>query len=440
MSKKRNSDSIPTLYKIGGGPLGLRTLEIARELGMGLIVTDRNPNAPGMALADETYLIDGGDVDGHLEIASQTQANVVAVLCGAEFGSAAVNALRAHFGLPCNSPESLRCVLDKEEMKRAFVLAGVPTPQGEIAETAEQIIEIMRAKERVIVKPLGGSGSRGVRVLDRGDDVRETLDIALASVPDERAVIVETYVEGASIDVNGFLVDGKLYPAGVLEKFSTPLPTRLPMGGYDPANLSPLDTCEVYELLAQSARAVGLTSGPVKGDLLLAEDGLQVLEIGARFHGDVTTAGTLPFGSGLDPVRAYLSWCVRGEVEQEQLVSGESGYATWRVLALPPGRLVQQPDLSTCLEKHPNIGLAWHRLEIGDTIQPYADTTKIPGYITAHGKTKEEAEAALVQWFEGEIYVVDADPAHATWYSELVTELREIGFDPRCSGVSVEAS
>ena len=429
----------PALYMIGGGPLGLGTLRVARELGLRLVVTDKNPDAPGMALADESHRVDGGDVEGHLACAEQTEERVVAVLCGAEFGARAVHAVRKQFGLAHNDPQSVNCVLDKEEMKLAFLQEGVPTPQGAVAETAEELLSLMHAAERIIVKPLGGSGSRGVCVVERGDNVRAVLARALASVPDERAVLVEPFLEGRSIDVNGLLVGGVLHPAGILEKFATPLPARLPLGGYDPVDLTPGQVAAAYNLLADAVDAVGLTTGPVKGDFILGPDGFQVLEVGARFHGDVTTAGTLPFGTGIDPVRAYLQWCLGADFRAALQPKGPAqdqlrGYATWRVLALPPGVLERQPEPER-LDEHPGIGLVWHRFRRGQRIEPYGDTTKIPGYITAHGRTKAEAEDALRDWFETEPYQVQPDLAHAEWYGRLVEELRRLDFCPACSGV-----
>jgi len=428
----------PALYVIGGGPLGLRTLRVARELGLALVVTDRQAGAPGLALADEAHVVDGEDAAAHAALAASSQHAIVAAMCGAEFGARAVDAVRRACGLATNGAEAVERVLDKQAMKAAFFAAGVPTPGGVVAGSAGALAAALPREGRAVVKPLGGSGSRGVQVVGPDANPLRVWEAATVAVPGERAVLVEPFVEGRSIDLNGILVDGDLHPAGLLEKYTTPAPARLPLGGHDPAALDAAHAREAYALLARAATAVGLRHGPVKGDFLLGPEGYTVLEVAPRFHGDVTTAGTLPQRGGTDPVRAYLQACLDGEPAPTTLRPRPAGVALWRVLALPPGRVLWLPD-EHAAAAHPGLGLVWHRVRAGGRVRPYEDTTRIPGYVSAHGETAAEAEAALAAWFDAAGYAVEPDPDAAAWYERLVEELRALGWSPAACGVPAAA-
>ena len=418
MTEKR-----PTLWVIGGGPLGMGGLRTARELGLDVVLTDRRADAPGFELADEGRAIDGTDAARHRIYAREVgeRRRVVGVHCGAEFGLRSAHAVREELGLPGDPWHALERALDKRAMKTAFQAADVPTPEVRSASSADELRALIgRGGERWVIKPSTGSGSRGVRVLGPGDDPRRAWAAAVAAVPGERHLLVEPWLDGRSIDANGVFVDGAFFPAGVLEKIVTPPPECLPIGGYDPADVTPEERSEVYALLERAARSLGITHGPVKGDFLLTKKrGFVVLEVAPRFHGDVTTVSVLPFGSGIDPLRFWFEALATGEPDEAALRGGAGGWATWRALCLPPGRILHLPAPET--RDVPGITLVWHNPRLGGRVTRYGDTTAIVGYVCARGRDREDAEAALERWYAGAGYRIAPDPEHAAWYARLRT-------------------
>jgi biotin carboxylase len=382
---------LPAVYLIGAGPLGIRTPQWARAEGLATLMTDQRADAPGFAHADERARIDGSDVEAHLAHARalSRRYDIRGVWCNAEFGARVVARLARELDLAHHAPEAVEGALDKLRMKRALAAAGVPTPQpielgcDARADRPATLLALRAALERegrLVIKPAGGSGSRGVRVIDAASDLERDLAAALDPASGGGELVVEPYLDGRSIDANGLFLDGRFHAAGVLEKFITPPPDCLPIGGYDPAQVGEDVRREVYVLLERSARALDLTAGPVKSDCLLTDRGLVVLEVSPRLHGDVTTCNTLPFGSGINPVRAWLCWCATGALDARLLAARKMGCATWRVLPSadwdPPAALPKGAEL-TCLWRNPCAS------------RPHPDgardTRGIAGYVCAAG-------------------------------------------------------
>ncbi len=415
------------IYVIGAGPLGLNTLRWARECGLHVIATDRNPKAPGFAFSDESHAIDGTDVEAHLACARASREPVVGVLCGAEFAARTVQRLREALGLEANDAATIERVLDKRAMKRAFLEADVPTPALFEVRNPDELRALARAEGApLVIKPAGGSGSRGVRLVDASTDLEEAFGKSLASVEGETRILAEPFHAGRSIDANGLFLDGELHACGVLEKWSTPFPDFLPVGGCDPAELPREEREAVIALLERACRAVGLRAGPVKGDFLRTETGYVVLEVAPRFHGDVTTCNTLPFGSRINPLRFWFRRLATGETDLAELAPEREAYATWRVLCLPPGRVESLADPASILP-FGSITKLWHNPRIADRIPRYTDTTKIPGYVCAWGDDRAQAEETIAAWLEVAGYRVDPDPAHAAWYERLRARLDALG-------------
>ncbi|HJO38613.1 MAG: ATP-grasp domain-containing protein [Vicinamibacterales bacterium] len=198
------------------------------------------------------------------------------------------------FDLPARGVDGARASADKLRYRRRLAEVGLPSP----AFRAIRLDQIDAGLAEplgfpCVVKPLALSGSRGVI---RADDQAE-FDAALARVgrllaqpgiralrdPANDQVLVEEYVEGAEITVEGLLDDGRLH---VMTIFDKPDPLDGPFFEETiyatPTSLAP-DVCTaIEEALAGTVRALGLTHGPVHAECRLGPGGVVVLEVAAR--------------------------------------------------------------------------------------------------------------------------------------------------------------
>ncbi|SFU99908.1 cyanophycin synthetase [Alicyclobacillus macrosporangiidus] len=108
------------------------------------------------------------------------------------------------------SAVSVDIACDKELTKRLLAEAGIPVPDGEVADDAEGAVAALRRMgPPVVVKPFNGNQGRGVSLdLHSEQEVREAYDIASAISP---RVLVERYVQGRNIRF--LVVDGRFAAA-----------------------------------------------------------------------------------------------------------------------------------------------------------------------------------------------------------------------------------
>lgn len=372
---------------IGGGDLAANTVKWAKESGLAVIVTDRSPNAPGLADADVAAFIAGDHVEAQMAFAlnMMDEFDIAGVYCANDFGVLSVCAVSLALGLPANPLAATIRALDKELMKKRLAATGLSTPK------AIPVRNLLAAREAVddvglpaIIKPVDSSGSRGITTVFEKAELEQAYLRASAVSATRRSVLVEEFVEGRAIDVNGLFVDGEFYGCGVLEKFFTPLPYRLPICGYDPAPLPRSEWGEIYSTLEAACRRLGIRVGPVKGDLVLAEDGIQILEVTPRFHGDVTTSNTLPYATGINPVKAYFAFLADGPLNRGLLTPQKENVACWRVICLRPGT-VRRISGATAASKIPGVTKIYLRVNEGSSVGGYRSTDEIPGYVCVTG-------------------------------------------------------
>jgi len=299
----------PAIHFLGAGELQTPLLQWAKAEGLYVYASDQNPDAPGLALADEVLPDHDSTPEG------------VVRYCGSDWG--------------------VQC-LSKPTMKQLLLRQGIPTPDY--------------LGGPFVVKPKDGSGSVGVRCY--------------------KSHIAERYIEGRSIDANGVFIDGRFYGAGIFEK--SPNEHFLPVRGHELIDEEYPDSEVVYAWLSLACRACGYTDGPVKGDFLVTQDSLTVLEVSPRFHGDVMTTHSAPNGSRINAPRFWFCWLAIGEIESALLMSCPGHVGAWQVI----------PEGCTIDEHAEGITCIW----IKPTSEHHdRNTNGIRGYVCARGETANEA-------------------------------------------------
>jgi propionyl-CoA carboxylase alpha chain len=183
------------------GEIARRIFCTARSMGLRCVAvyTDADAAAPFVADADEAVRLAGGYLDGPEIVAAALATGVDAVHPGygflaenAAFAAAVADAGLAWVGPP---PDVIEAMGDKLSAKRAAVDAGVPTLPSSDDPAADGDVGYP-----LLVKAAAGGGGKGMRIVDRPDDLAEAVAAAgreaAGAFGDDR-VFLERYVARA---------------------------------------------------------------------------------------------------------------------------------------------------------------------------------------------------------------------------------------------------
>jgi len=423
------------IYIIGGGSLGINIIKWAKEIGFITIVSDKKFDAPGFEFCDIAVNVDATDVDKHIEYVKKfsDEYKIVGTYCQIEPALMTGYIIRKLLGIENNSFNSLEKSLNKDMMKKSWSGKNIETPNYKEIHNVNELSEFFNsAHGEYIIKPTKGSGSRGVQVINNKSDYTAAYSNCIDPVEGQGHIIIEELIVGRSIDVNGVLINGKFFPGGILEKYQIGNPTFLPLGGNDPVDITKKEKDQIYLLLEKSARALGLTNGPIKGDLIKRKSKYYILEVAARFHGDVTTCNTLPYGSNINPIKFYFNYLYSGEINENYLIPDMVSYAAWRVICLPPGKIKKK--ITSLKTSDRSITKIWYNENKCQKIKTYNDTANIPGYICAFGKDRNSVEQSLEKYFQNNTFQIKIDPNMVKWYKKLGDHLENLGFSKKSCG------
>lgn len=195
-------------------------------------------------------------------------------------------------GLAWHTVAGARAGRDKWRFRVAQRAAGLPAPWGLLVEAGCTTIPD-GVHFPCVVKPLVLSGSRGViradtpgaltaalvrvaAILEAGD-VREMRDLAA------RQILIEGYVEGYEVAVEGLMIHGTFRALAVFDK---PEPLIGPFFEetiyVTPTARTRADGDAVVAAVTAAARASGLHHGPVHAECRVTPAGVVVLEAAAR--------------------------------------------------------------------------------------------------------------------------------------------------------------
>jgi hypothetical protein len=112
----------------------------------------------------------------------------------------------------------------------------------------------------------------------------------------DATLLVESFVAGVEIAIEGMLTDGKLIVLAVFDKPDTSSGPYFPETLFvTPSRLHPDALVEAERVAASAITALGLTSGPVHIEMRIQGTRAQVIEVAARSIGGLCSR-SLSFG------------------------------------------------------------------------------------------------------------------------------------------------
>jgi len=395
-----------TLWIVSGGAEAVPGIQVAKEMGLHVVVSDMNPAAAGFALADDKIIASTYDIAATVAAAEKYHRSVRpidGVICIAADVPLTVASVAAALGLPGILVETARLAADKLAMKQCFVKSGIPIPWFSPVDSEAHLRDIIAERGfPIVIKPVDNRGARGVLRLTPDVDLDWAFSHAKQFSPTSR-VMVEEYLAGPQVSTESVLLDGVGFTPGFsdrnyeyLDRFA---PYIIENGGHQPSTLSPEDKKSIARLAEQAGLAMGITTGVAKGDMVMTSEGPKVIEIAARLSGGWFCTDQIPLGTGVDLVGVAIRLALGEKVAAENLAPRYRRGVAIRYFFPEPGRVTNIRNVNKF------DGISWvHRLgffvRIGDIVEPVSDHTRRTGFVITTGNTCEQAVTRALQVVE----------------------------------------
>jgi biotin carboxylase len=381
----------------------------ARSLDVDLVIASDRPNVMAGEFPDHLLTLPFSDPAASAREVREYAARrpLDAVVPVDDATTVVASAVGEALGLRVNPLAAAQATRDKRVMRELLARAGVPSPTF----TTVRIDEDPAAAARrmaypCVLKPRVLSASRGVI---RADDeaafvaafariraiLREPEVAALGEGTD--SIVVEGFVPGVEVALEGLLEDHVLRPLALFDK---PDPLDGPFFEetiyVTPSRLPAATQAAVADVAARAARALGLSDGAVHCELRLraaAGGALEpvVLEIAARSIGGLC-GRTLRFGTGMSLEELILRRALGRPVDS---LERERAAAGVMMIPIPRGGLLEEVrglDEARAVPHVEDVTISLHK---GQEVVPLPEGSRYLGFIFSRAATPAQAEAAL---------------------------------------------
>jgi biotin carboxylase len=302
-------------------------------------------------------------------------------------------------GLAHNSPQAAEAARDKLLMRTLMSAGGAPCPifrPFSLSENPDLIATLVSYP--CVVKPLRLSGSRGVIRANNSTEFvvafnrLKRLLISEGNAEQETSMLVEDFIPGYEIALEGMLTHGQLK---VLALFDKPDPLDGPFFEETiyttPSRLPASVQEDIARCVATAAASLGLREGPVHAELRVNEQGPWMLEIAGRSIGGLCST-ILEFGSGMCLEELILRHAIGQEITT---IERENHAAGVMMIPIPSAGILKGVHGVQEALKVPLITGIEITAKLNYPLVPLPEGASYLGFIFARGETPEEVEHAI---------------------------------------------
>lgn len=291
----------------------------AHRLGLYVITSGTNRNAPAHQFADEYVYADYSDKEAMLALAKEKKIDYMCS-CANDFGMISTAYVCEKLGLPGHdSYETTLTIHNKDRFKPIAKKLGIHSPVSEIFTDRQTAVDFVKnAKSLMIIKPADNVASIGVSVPRTPEEIEPMIDLAFSKSKNKK-VIIEPFAEGFFATVTSMIINqevvaffansGYPYPQG--EVIGDEFPVNLRNnGGSQPALYFNDFAPSIIEDFNKIAKELKLVDGKFHCELLIAPDHTAtIFDVHRRMSGEDTPWHEWNETTGL----SWEDWVVRAE-------------------------------------------------------------------------------------------------------------------------------
>ena len=401
------------LLVLGAGPAQLGVLAAARARGLTVIAADRDPSAPGFRYADRRAIVSIEDEPAIERLARAEEVDGI-VAPGSDHAVAVAARTASRLDLPQPiGPDAAILAVSKLRQREALAAAGIRQPRSlvcrTLAEVADAAVEL--GGFPVVLEAPDRSGERSVALSDDREALAAAASEALADARSGDYCLVEELVDGPTVTVNAFSVDGRFVPLTVTDREQAPA-FGVTLAHLWPAELEPGQIAAAIATAAAAARALGVTNGPSTSQLVVPEDGPLLAKLSARVGGG-HDGELCRVALGIDGNVLAVAAALGEPVQPRDLAPAHGvGGACVRFLVAPPGALQEVRGVEQAFELDGVRGIRIYR-KPGHVFRELRRASDRAGAVLATGDTREDALDAAEEAVERIRFVTRAVEAVA---------------------------
>lgn len=308
------------LVVLGGVAMICELVENAKKRGAYVIVADYYSDSPAKKVADQAWLISTADTEKLAEKCIENDIDGV-IAAFDDFNVVCAQRLSEKIKKPFYATAvQVEATMDKVNFKNLCKSNDVPsTPEFEIDDELSQKC-LKKINYPVIIKPVDGSGARGITICYSEDELIDAYKKA-KDTSKKGNVILEKYIVGDEIGVNYVLQDGEISVSVLHDRFmqrSNGNNVRLPVAYVYPSKYTEKYLENENQKVIDMFKSIDMKNGTLFLQGCMENDVCYFYEMGYRLNG-AKQYQILNDLCGFNPMEMIVNFSLTGKMEESSI-------------------------------------------------------------------------------------------------------------------------
>ncbi len=374
------------LMVIAGGSWQCPIIKTAKEMGHYVVCSNLYEDSPAFKYSDVSVVMNVLDKEGNLKIAKEYKPDAV-LTDQTDIAVSTVAYVAEECKLKGIGTDTARRFTNKYAMREYASGAGIPMPKYRLCHTVDEASEFLFNIGTCIIKPIDSQSSRGIHIVKTRDDIEAYFDDCVQYSNEERAILVEEYIDGEEFTVDGIKTDNDYIVLAISQKdhyeYNPSVANRLVFTQYNDS----YDYGRLREENNKLIKAMGLPFGLTHTEYKYRNGQFYLIETAARGGGTKISSDITKLVSGIDSNKMYIN-VLTGESD-EIIRCEKHDCAVLGFFDFKPGRITEITGIDDALSL-PGVHDLKLEVSVGDTLKPAEDDRSRCGYYILYADSVQE--------------------------------------------------
>ena len=258
---------------------------------------------------------------------------------------------------------------DKLLMKKFFKRNRINTPFFKSISSLKDLKKNLIEKKEYIIKPIDNRGARGVLKFNLSNNISKLYKKTKKNTKSDK-ILLEEYLSGQQLSTESIICNGKVVTVGIsdrnydkIQEFS---PYIIENGSDLPSVYSKIYYKKINSLIKKIAHKSKIKDGSLKGDLIIHQNKIYVIEIAARLSGGYFSSKMIPEYNNYDLLKKVTDISLGKRNINIDLTRKKTSYISQRFF-FPKKGTILKASIPNWIKK--NKHLVYLELNIGNKMR-----------------------------------------------------------------------
>jgi len=247
----------------------------------------------------------------------------------------------------------------------------------------------------MVLKPIDSRGARGVFLIKKYYKNLKPLFLRSLKESKKKKLLLEEFISGQQLSTETVIVNKKAYTVGISDRNYDKLEILSPNIIENGSDL-PSKFCEKYKnkinlLMTKIASKLKITNGTLKGDLVIKNNEIFVIEVAGRLSGGYFSSYMIPESNGINLIKIAIQIALGESIKKIDLKVKKKLYVTQRYFFPKKNGRVKKIVIPNWIKKKISVVFFDINIKPGFVIKKIRNHTDRVGQIIVKSNSKKKS-------------------------------------------------